>query len=235
MDWRGDDTRAARDGDGDGFELETDADSETASEARLAFSAAAAEAMNLILLTAPECADARRALSREGGSSHLFRALFPCWCHAPVAAMALCLLSRAHDLAWRIALALGHDETETTVATFVQIDQLVHLLESPAFAGLRLRLATPEKNIKLYRALYALLMILPQSAAFRTLRARLDAVPRKGEGAVLAERLGGRSEHEHDVTGDALAPLEATLYATRERHIAAARARERRSWTATPF
>ena len=235
VDWRGDDTRAARDGDGDGLELETDADSETASEARLAFSAAAAEAMNLILLTAPECADARRALSREGGSSHLFRALFPCWCHAPVAAMALCLLSRAHHLAWRIALALGHDETETTVATFVQIDQLVHLLESPAFAGLRLRLATPEMNIKLYRALYALLMILPQSAAFRTLRARLDAVPRKGEGSVVAERLGGRSELEDDVRGDALARLEATLYATRERHIAAARARERRSWTATPF
>ena len=130
---------------------------------------------------------------------------------------------------------VGIESAETTVATFVQIDQLVHLLESPAFAGLRLRLATPEKNIKLYRALYALLMILPQSAAFRTLRARLDAVPRKGEGAVLAERLGGRSEHEHDVTGDALAPLEATLHATRERHIAAARARERRSWTATPF
>ena len=38
VDWRGDDTRAARDGDGDGLELETDADSETASEARLAFS-----------------------------------------------------------------------------------------------------------------------------------------------------------------------------------------------------
>ena len=36
-------------------------------------------------------------------------------------------------------------------------------------------------------------------------------------------------------TATILAPLEATLYATRERHIAAARARERRSWTATPF
>lgn len=250
VDWRGDDQRAGRGGDGDADGLDADSDPEAAASARLAFSAAAAEAMNLILLTAPECADARRTLSREGASSDLFRALFPCWCHAPVAAMALCLLSRAHALAARIAHALGDDESETTVATLVQTDQLVHLLESPAFAGLRLRLAEPDRHPHLFRALYALLMILPQSAAFRTLRARLDAAPsgRSGPRAGPAEtpdasetsdarssvKRSGRSDGEDAVSEEDLAAFEATLGATRKRHVAAARARARRSWTATP-
>ena len=250
VDWRGDDRRAARGGDEDADGFDADSDPEAAASARLAFSAAAAEAMNLILLTAPECADARRALSREGASSELFRALFPCWCHAPVAAMALCLLSRAHALAARIAHALGDDESETTVATLVQMDQLVHLLESPAFAGLRLRLAEPDRHPNLFRALYALLMILPQSAAFRTLRARLDAAPSgwsgRRDGAAetpdasetsderSSVKRSGRSDGEDAVSEEDLAAFEATLGATRKRHVAAARARARRSWTAMP-
>jgi hypothetical protein len=34
---------------------------------------------------------------------------------------------------------VGEAESEVTVNTLVQIDQLVHLLESPVFAHLRLR------------------------------------------------------------------------------------------------
>ena len=131
------------------------------------------------------------------------------------------------------------------------MDQLVHLLESPAFAGLRLRLAEPDRHPNLFRALYALLMILPQSAAFRTLRARLDAAPsgRSGPRAGPAEtpdasetsdarssvKRSGRSDGEDAVSEEDLAAFEATLGATRKRHVAAARARARRSWTATPL
>ena len=85
VDWRGDDPRAARDGDGDGLELETDADSETASEARLAFSLVRGGGGDEPHFA--HRAGMRRRASRDcrarARSSHLFRALFPCWCHAP--------------------------------------------------------------------------------------------------------------------------------------------------------
>jgi hypothetical protein len=48
--------------------------------------------------------------------------------------------------------------------------QLVQLVESPVFASLRLQLLDPQQYPFLFRALYALLMILPQSAAFVTLQ-----------------------------------------------------------------
>ena len=58
----------------------------------------------------------------------------------------------------------------------MQIDKLVQLLESPIFMRLRLQLL--EVNAPFYpyimRSLYGLLMLLPQSAAYRTLATRLD-------------------------------------------------------------
>lgn len=59
----------------------------------------------------------------------------------------------------------------------VQVDRLVQLLETPAYAFLRLQLLVPSKQPDLLKALYGLLMLLPQSSAFKTLSARLQAVP----------------------------------------------------------
>lgn len=59
----------------------------------------------------------------------------------------------------------------------VQVDRLVALLETPAFTALRLQLLQPGRQPELVRALYGILMLLPQSGAFRTLSARLAAVP----------------------------------------------------------
>lgn len=58
----------------------------------------------------------------------------------------------------------------------IQIDKLVQLLESPVFTYLRLQLLEPEKYPHLYKCLYGLLMLLPQSAAFGALRNRLSSV-----------------------------------------------------------
>ncbi|GLC41780.1 hypothetical protein PLESTM_001238800 [Pleodorina starrii] len=57
------------------------------------------------------------------------------------------------------------------------IDRLVALLETPCFTFLRLQLLEPRKHPSLLRALYGLLMLLPQCNAFRMLNARLQAVP----------------------------------------------------------
>jgi vacuole morphology and inheritance protein 14 len=64
-------------------------------------------------------------------------------------------------------------ETQITVSHLIQLDKLVQLIESPVFTSLRLHLLDPERYPGLYRALYALLMLLPQSSAFETLRSRL--------------------------------------------------------------
>lgn len=87
-----------------------------------------------------------------------------------------------------------------TVPMLIQIDKLVQLIESPVFtctlrslygssstiadrtrtAALRLQLLEPERYPYLLKAMYGLLMLLPQSSAFATLRNRLSAVSSLG-------------------------------------------------------
>lgn len=82
-----------------------------------------------------------------------------------------------------------------TVNILIQIDKLVQLIESPVFTceethlyrqelkgtncsvtDLRLQLLEPEKYPYLYKCLYGLLMLLPQSGAFAALKNRLNSV-----------------------------------------------------------
>jgi hypothetical protein len=86
-----------------------------------------------------------------------------------------------------------------TVNMLIQIDKLVQLLESPVFtcqpsllsefpvsyrllasnyhvSDLRLQLLEPERYPYLYKCLYGVLMLLPQSSAFAALKNRLNSV-----------------------------------------------------------
>jgi len=60
----------------------------------------------------------------------------------------------------------------------MQIDKLVQLLESPVFVHLRLQLLDVESlhHAPLLKSCYGLLMLLPQSEAFRSLNDRLTTV-----------------------------------------------------------
>ncbi len=212
----------------------------------LDFAAAMVEAMNLILLTAPECAGMRASLSgsSSGVADHekatgarLFLALYPCWCHSAVSTVALCLLSRAYAHAAHVARSMGDAESEVTVRALVQIDQLVHLIESPVFANLRLRLLEPNTHPDLVRGLYALLMLLPQSDAFRTLHARLAAVPtlalsrldvNDGEDGGTGTKSGGTGGCLDGGEVD-LEALSATYAEVRGRHVRAAEERRVRA------
>jgi vacuole morphology and inheritance protein 14 len=86
---------------------------------------------------------------------------------------------------------LDSAELEMTVNMLIQIDKLVQLLESPVFtcgssfqsrlplanpSDLRLQLLEPERYPHLYKCLYGLLMLLPQSSAFAALKNRLNSV-----------------------------------------------------------
>ncbi|ORY25662.1 vacuolar protein 14 C-terminal Fig4p binding-domain-containing protein [Naematelia encephala] len=136
--------------------------------------------LNMILITSPELADFRRRLknldSKDG--QMLFSSLYRSWCHNAVAAFALCLLAQAYEHASNLLQIFA--ELELTVSLLVQIDKLVMLIESPVFTSLRLQLLEPDKYPYLSKCLYGLLMILPQSSAFVSLRARLSIVHSSG-------------------------------------------------------
>ena len=59
----------------------------------------------------------------------------------------------------------------------LQLDRLVTLLETPCFTFLRLQLLQPRRHPALLRAMYSLLMLLPQSNAWRTLNTRMQSIP----------------------------------------------------------
>ena len=158
--------------------------------------------LNLILFTASELLPLRELLQRsfetgvdtndnvkkesqqqqqqQSSSSscyEVFEKIYRAWCVNAVATYSLCLFAQAYDLSR--ALIVDHFATmEVTVGFLMQLDKLVQLLESPVFIKLRLSmLATTEVyHEPLMKSLYGLLMILPQSSAFHTLRDRLTNV-----------------------------------------------------------
>ncbi|KAM0126150.1 hypothetical protein ACHAP3_009387 [Botrytis cinerea] len=149
--------------------------------------------LNNNLITAPELADLRKRLrnienkvrkihgltkkyllmaTKDGQA--FFVALFRSWCYNAVATFSLCLLGQAYEQAYNLLQIFA--ELEMTVNMLIQIDKLVQLLESPVFTYLRLQLLEPEKYPHLYKCLYGLLMLLPQSSAFAALKNRLNSV-----------------------------------------------------------
>jgi len=149
------------------------------------------QTLNLILLSAVELHGLRVALANTFSEEHnqypnghdyvsrykkVFPALFHCWCHNPVSTFSLCLLAKAYNVAY--ALIRKFSEFDVTVGFLMQIDKLVQLLESPVFINLRIQLLdvdTPHHD-DLLKSCYGLLMLLPQSDAFRILNNRLATV-----------------------------------------------------------
>ncbi|KAK4146613.1 vacuolar protein 14 C-terminal Fig4p binding-domain-containing protein [Dichotomopilus funicola] len=132
--------------------------------------------LNNNLITAPELAELRkrlRNLETKDGQT-FFVTLFRSWCYNAVATFSLCLLAQAYEQAYNLLQIFA--ELEMTVNILIQIDKLVQLLESPVFTYLRLQLLEPERYPHLYKCLYGLLMLLPQSSAFAALKNRLNSV-----------------------------------------------------------
>ncbi|GLC41783.1 hypothetical protein PLESTM_001239100 [Pleodorina starrii] len=144
----------------------------------MGFAATMVSVLNLILLTGPEMAELRDQLRRaavDPAGAKLFTVLYPSWCYSAGALLSLCFVAQAYDHAVEIVHAFA--DLPFGAELLVQIDRLVALLETPCFTFLRLQLLEPRKHPSLLRALYGLLMLLPQCNAFRMLNARLQAVP----------------------------------------------------------
>lgn len=150
----------------------------------LEFVSTMVQTLNLILLTASELHGLRVLLSKafdrsnapEDENEDLFGTLFRCWCHSPVSTFSFCLLARAYDVAFDLVQKFS--ELDVSVGFLMQIDKLVQLLESPVFVHLRLQLLDVESpyHAPLLKSCYGLLMLLPQSDAFRSLNDRLTTV-----------------------------------------------------------
>ncbi|KJZ70411.1 hypothetical protein HIM_10215 [Hirsutella minnesotensis 3608] len=132
--------------------------------------------LNNNLITAPQLGEVRkrlRNLETKDGQT-LFVALFRSWCYNAVATFSLCLLAQAYEQAYNLLQIFG--ELDMTVNLLIQVDKLVQLIESPVFTYLRLQLLEPEKYPYLYKCMYGILMLLPQSSAFAALKNRLNSV-----------------------------------------------------------
>ncbi len=186
------------------------------SSADLEFAALVVQTLSLILLTASELGELRavlkQCLSTPANSEEraVFTTLFGAWCHSPIATFSLCLLAQAFEAG--ATLISRFADVEVTVGFLMQIDKLVQLLESPVFVHLRLQLLESEhpQNGALLKSLYGLLMLLPQSKAFETLRARLQAVSSmhlalagrpSPTGRDSAASQGGRGRQEVEIAG----------------------------------
>nr|GMD19772.1 protein VAC14 homolog isoform X1 [Ipomoea batatas] len=149
-------------------------------ESDLDFASVMVQALNLILLTSSELSDLRDLLKQSlvnTAGKDLFLSLYASWCHSPMAVISLCFLAQAYQHASSVIQSLV--EEDVNVKFLVQLDKLINLLETPTFAYLRLQLLEPGRYIWLLKALYGLLMLLPQqSAAFKVLRTRLKTVPK---------------------------------------------------------
>lgn len=134
--------------------------------------------LNMILLTTPELLSLRKKLRNldfhKVDDWGLFSKLFQSWCHNAPSALSLCLLTSNYELAFLIIKHLG--EAEVTLQLLTQLDVLVQLLESPIFLKLRLQLLEPEKHPHLFKTLYGILMIMPQSSTYTTLKNRLSTL-----------------------------------------------------------
>ncbi|XP_069757097.1 protein VAC14 homolog isoform X1 [Narcine bancroftii] len=146
-------------------------------EEDLKFASTMVQTLNSILLTSTELFQLRNQLKdlRTTESCNLFCGLYRSWCHNPVATVSLCFLTQNYKHAYDLIQKFG--DLEVTIDFLTEVDKLVQLIECPIFTYLRLQLLDVENNPYLIKALYGLLMLLPQSKAFQLLSQRLQCVP----------------------------------------------------------
>ncbi|NWX91319.1 VAC14 protein, partial [Nothoprocta ornata] len=146
-------------------------------EEDLKFASTMVHTLNTILLTSSELFQLRNQLKdlKTQESRNLFCCLYRSWCHNPVTTVSLCFLTQNYKHAYDLIQKFG--DLEVTVDFLTEVDKLVQLIECPIFTYLRLQLLDVKNNPYLIKALYGLLMLLPQSSAFQLLSHRLQCVP----------------------------------------------------------
>jgi len=160
----------------------------------LEFASCVVQYMNYVLLTSKETLSLRELLKDSIGrtqnspsSVRLFHLLLKAFAHNFVSALSLCLWGGAFQTACSFLEKI--DPLDINIMFYLELDQLIELLERPLFRHLQIRLLqqeydSPETNIihqegsstMLFRTLKSILMLLPQSTSYKVLRKRLLTV-----------------------------------------------------------
>lgn len=142
------------------------------------FAGRAAHELSRCVLTAPEFGLVRDKILNmpEAEDQQLFAVIYKGWSHSPISTLALCLLAEAYEHATHLLDRIA--DLEVTVNTYDEAGMLARIIDQPQFSKLRLQLLDSRKSAYLVKAMYGLLMLLPQSADYTHLRGKLTSVTR---------------------------------------------------------
>ena len=132
--------------------------------------------LNQYLMRYPKAVNFRKSLiNNDDKEQHtLFVKMYKIWAINPISLIIYCVITEHFELAYNIILNLVKVQLDNDY--YIHLGTLVQLLESELYDYIRIRLLEPSNNIYLIRALYGILMLLPQGQAFNVLSNRMNNV-----------------------------------------------------------
>ncbi|OMJ93668.1 hypothetical protein SteCoe_3368 [Stentor coeruleus] len=103
-----------------------------------------------------------------------FETLYKAWRFSPGCTLTLTFLVQAYNLAYEIINTMAKSNIDADLLQ--QLARLVQLIDSPVFVHLRMQMLEHQRHPYLLKSLYAILMVLPPSRAYKTLQHRLKDV-----------------------------------------------------------
>ena len=165
----------------------------------LAFVSNFAQQLGIVFFAAPETEQLREVLKdsigfkgetvRDERRARLFHIFLYTFSHNIVAALSFCLWGGAFLTASNFLQKI--DPLDVSLMFYLELDQLIDLIERPLFRHLHLRMLECEDDpysegsgAMLFRTLKSILMLLPQSSSYMILKERLLSVARFRQSAV---------------------------------------------------
>jgi len=129
--------------------------------------------LNQYLISDPNGFNFRKSLINKENekNNELFFKLYKIWSFNPISLIVFCVITEHFELTYNIILNIIKIQLDNEY--YIHLGQLVQLLESDLYDYIRIRLLEPTKNIYLIKALYGILMLLPQGQAFNVLSNRM--------------------------------------------------------------
>jgi len=129
--------------------------------------------LNQYLISDPNGFKFRKSLINKENeeNNELFFKLYKIWSFNPISLIVFCVITEHFELTYNIILNVIKIQLDNEY--YIHLGQLVQLLESDLYDYIRIRLLEPTKNIYLIKALYGILMLLPQGQAFNVLSNRM--------------------------------------------------------------
>lgn len=112
--------------------------------------------------------------TRTKDDSLFFEKIFRLWSYNPISTLIMCIISQYFELSYCLTLKLA--EMKLCQKDYVQLSQMIQLIESSLFNNIRIKLLEPFKHLFLVKTLYAILMLLPQGQAYNALCNRLKSI-----------------------------------------------------------